>query len=369
MLNDVNNEQLDLLKKEHIKLKNEYEKVFQYTEEKLEEIKELKKEKRVLQNKNKELRKDINIVTKRLEKEHTEHKNTSLQLKIINEKLNQLEQESDEQLRIENLRLADELNLKTNIIKELQREIKRLENKINIPKQESTTEEVYRLNQLLIDAQRQLLQRESEIEHMQCIETSSNNEQLRIELNDAQKQLLRYENQLSVLQNKLFTIKNEENEIIELEATNFQQSELIKNLEVELEKMRNESEEQEIIIAFYKYKEEQELNSKEEIQIEYEKFVESYEPNSLQPTDKINIVVENIIVDDEFDLDQDGELAVKLLGDSKIHKNEFKTLLSTEQEMLASFVARVNGFFEDEYELELICETNDYYYINEEVIA
>lgn len=69
----------------------------------------------------------------------------------------------------------------------------------------------------------------------------------------------------------------------------------------------------------------------------------------------------------EFEFSPKAKLALKLLLSDGLARDQFKQALIREHEIIDSFVAEVNGQFEDEYYFELINENKNYYTINSEL--
>lgn len=74
-----------------------------------------------------------------------------------------------------------------------------------------------------------------------------------------------------------------------------------------------------------------------------------------------------IDLEQEFEFTSKAKLALKLLLNNGLYRDQFKQQLMHEREIIDSFVGEVNGYFEDEYYLELIVEDKNHFTINPEL--
>lgn len=72
-------------------------------------------------------------------------------------------------------------------------------------------------------------------------------------------------------------------------------------------------------------------------------------------------------LEQEFEFTIKAKLALKLLLNDGLYRDEFKKQLMLEREIIDSFIGEVNGYFEDEYYLELIVENKNHFTINPEL--
>lgn len=75
----------------------------------------------------------------------------------------------------------------------------------------------------------------------------------------------------------------------------------------------------------------------------------------------------NIAELDEFEFTTKAKLALKLLANGGLYRDQFKKELMHEREIIDSFIGEVNGYFEDQYYFELIVENKNHYTINTEL--
>lgn len=83
--------------------------------------------------------------------------------------------------------------------------------------------------------------------------------------------------------------------------------------------------------------------------------------------DKFDSKSRLVDVEAEFEFTDKAKLALNLLSNGGLYRDQFKKELLAKREIIGSFIAEVNGQFEDEYYFELIVEDKNYFTINPEL--